>query len=133
MMHEKDYPYEGKDATCRYDASKGVVEVTKYHYVSGNSNSMMAAVNHSANSVAINASARSFSSYKSGVFSDASCPTDINHGVAVVGYKANDYWIVRNSWGGSWGEQGYIRMAMAEGKGTCGINQYMAYPETKAA
>lgn len=107
--------------------------MTKYHYVSSFTNSMMSAVNKSANSVAINASSRAFSSYKSGVFDNATCPTDINHGVAVVGYSANEYWIVRNSWGTGWGEDGYIRMAMTDGKGTCGINQYMSYPETTKA
>jgi C1A family cysteine protease len=123
MESESDYAYEGKDKTCRYSASKGQVKVSDWHWVSGNSSAMMAATNKSAMSVAIYASARSFSTYKSGIYTNATCSTDINHGVAVVGYSSNDqYWIVRNSWGTGWGESGYIRMAMTDGKGTCGIN-----------
>jgi cathepsin L len=122
MESEKDYPYEGKDKTCRYKASKGQVKVSKWNWAGTNTSAMMSATNKSAMSVAIYASARSFSTYKSGVYTNATCSTEINHGVAVVGYKSNDYWIVRNSWGTGWGESGYIRMAMTDGKGTCGIN-----------
>lgn len=132
MESESDYGYKGKQTTCKYSAAKGLVKVSDWHWVSGNSSAMMAAVNKSAMSIAIYASERSFSTYKSGIYSD-SCATDINHGVAVVGYSSSDrYWIVRNSWGSGWGEDGYIRMAMTEGKGQCGMNQYPAYPDTAA-
>lgn len=126
-----NYPYKGKDNSCKYDSSKGLVKVTNWHWAGTNSSSMQSAVDKSAMSVAIYASSLSFQSYSSGIYTDTKCPTDINHGVTVVGYDSNDqYWIVRNSWGKGWGDHGYIKMGMATGKGICGINQYPAYPDT---
>merc|ERR1712080_772077 len=58
---------------------------------------------------------------------DPSCGTSINHAVACVGYDTNqNYWIVRNSWGTSWGESGYIRMV--KGKNMCGMLSNSCYP-----
>eukprot|EP00483_Globobulimina_turgida_P011698 UN11720 len=71
-----------------------------------------------------------FQAYKSGVFS-ASCGTSVNHGVTAVGYGTSgsqDYWKVKNSWGASWGDKGYIYMCRNcnknSGAGECGINLY---------
>merc|ERR1712168_907344 len=64
---------------------------------------------------------------RNGIFDDASCGTSINHAVACVGYDTNqNYWIVRNSWGTSWGESGYIRMV--KGKNMCGMLSNSCYP-----
>lgn len=67
-----------------------------------------------------------------GVF-DGTCETNLNHGVVVVGYgtdNSRDYWIVRNSWGNTWGEAGYMKMArnIANPRGLCGIAMRAAYP-----
>jgi C1A family cysteine protease len=65
--------------------------------------------------------------YRSGILDDSSCPTQIDHAVAMVGYGnegGKDYWIVRNSWGSGWGDRGYIRMAAHEGAGICGCQNY---------
>lgn len=62
------------------------------------------------------------------------CTTDLNHGVAVVGYgveaDGTKYWIVKNSWGPSWGEQGYISMqrGIDAKEGLCGIAMDSSYP-----
>ena len=76
-------------------------------------------------SVGIDASQSSFQFYSSGVYSDRGCSTtNLDHGVAVVGYNSmtpgGDYWIVRNSWGVTWGERGYIYMARNDNN-MCGI------------
>lgn len=56
----------------------------------------------------------------------------MNHAVTIVGYsndgETTPYWIVRNSWGADWGEKGYIRIAIQEGDGVCGINLEPAFP-----
>lgn len=62
------------------------------------------------------------------------CGTNLDHGVVVVGYgteHGKDYWIVRNSWGKNWGENGYIRMernAINNPSGKCGITMLASYP-----
>jgi len=59
------------------------------------------------------------------VLSGPECGTDLDHGVAAVGYgteNGQEYVLIRNSWGPGWGDSGYIKLASAEGKGTCGVN-----------
>lgn len=79
--------------------------------------------------VAVNADA--IQGYESGIFNGL-CSTEVNHAVLVVGYGTDstdgDYWIIKNSWDTTWGEQGYYRMAM--GKGLCGINRLACYPNS---
>ena len=63
--------------------------------------------------------------YLSGVYDDENCKADtVNHAVLLVGYgsyQGSDYWIVKNSWGSDWGEEGYVRIAIKPGSGICGI------------
>ena len=80
-------------------------------------------------SIAIEADKSAFQLYKSGVLDSTSCGTKLDHGVLIVGYgtdSGKDYWKVKNSWGASWGEDGYIRMV--RGKNMCGLAQRASYP-----
>lgn len=82
-------------------------------------------------SVAIDASAQSFQLYTSGIYND--CGTSLDHAVLAVGYGSNasgDYWIVKNSWGTGWGENGYVLIErdMNSSPGACGINMYPVQP-----
>jgi C1A family cysteine protease len=84
-------------------------------------------------SVGIQGSQPIFLQYKGGIFNSPECGTKLDHVVNVVGYgneNGQDYWIVRNSFGTQWGEQGYIRFAMQEGQGVCGINMKGTFPMT---
>jgi len=88
-------------------------------------------------SVAIEGSSRDFQLYSKGVFT-GKCGTQLDHGVNVVGYGTDsglDYWIVRNSWGASWGEAGYVRMQrnVKLPTGLCGITSEPSYPTKKGS
>lgn len=79
-------------------------------------------------SVAVNS--WSFKSYKKGVFNYPQCSQKLTHGVLVVGYGTEgtlDYWIVKNSWGAEWGDNGYIKMARNKNN-QCGIASKASYP-----
>lgn len=130
----KDYLYDGKDSgSCRYKASMSSGSKVKgYKIVNSNENvikQMLATVGPLA--VAINASPKTFNFYKSGVYNDKECvKTVLNHGVVLVGYGtdkiAGDYWIIKNSWSTTWGENGYMRIS--RNQEMCGINLYATYP-----
>ena len=83
-------------------------------------------------SVAIEADQKVFQFYSSGVLTDSGCGTTLDHGVLVVGYgnyEGTDYWKVKNSWGPSWGLDGYILIERgAGGSGICGIASTPSYP-----
>ncbi|KAH9303444.1 hypothetical protein KI387_015027, partial [Taxus chinensis] len=127
---EEDYPYESEDGHCNKTRQKNskVVSIDGYEDVPENDEkSLIKALAHQPLSVAIEASGRDFQFYSGGVFS-GSCGSELDHGVAAVGYgssKGIDYLIVKNSWGRDWGERGYIRMKRNTGnpEGLCGINK----------
>jgi len=81
-------------------------------------------------SVSIEADKSVFQSYKSGIFNSSSCGTNLDHAVMVVGWGSSggvDYWTLRNSWGKSWGESGYMRVQINSGNGVCGIQMEPLY------
>ncbi|XP_042079906.1 cathepsin S [Haplochromis burtoni] len=81
-------------------------------------------------SVGIDARRPTFILYRSGVYNDPSCTQNVNHAVLAVGYgtlNGQDYWLIKNSWGTSFGDQGYIRMARNQND-QCGIALDACYP-----
>jgi len=131
---ESNYPYSAQGPlTCQTSkASNHAATVASFSDVPQNQEAqMIAAVTRQPVSVAIEADQSAFQLYKSGVFK-ASCGTQLDHGVLAVGYGTTggqDYWIVKNSWGTSWGMSGFILMAQHVGAaGICGINMMSSYP-----
>ncbi|KAG0478865.1 hypothetical protein HPP92_013584 [Vanilla planifolia] len=131
---EANYPYKGADGTC--DAGKessSAVRISGFEDVPANSEaSLLKAVANQPVSVAIDGGDYNFQLYSSGVFTGP-CATDLDHAVTVVGYGIDDgvkFWLVKNSWGTSWGEKGYIRMErdVDDKQGLCGLAMQPSYP-----
>jgi cathepsin L len=131
---EEDYPYvsgNGKVPAC--DSSKtamagaGPASYTKVQ--EGSVSALMSAVAQQPTSIAIQADQPSFQHYESGVFT-GTCGQQLDHAVLNVGYGTEsglDYWLVKNSWGTSWGDQGYIKIEKSD-KNLCGVLSSPSYP-----
>lgn len=132
---EESYAYEGKDRACRGDGCEvGLSKeaVTGFFDVPPRSKEdLMSAVMQQPVSVAIQANLPTFQMYKRGVLKTI-CGATLDHGVLVVGYgtlDGTDYWKVKNSWGSSWGMDGYILLKRGKrGAGECGILKQASYP-----
>ena len=132
---EGDYPYtsgNGNSGKCK-ETCTPQVKVTSFTDVPQSEDKLKLALNQQVVSIAIDAEGFKFQSYSSGVF-EGCAGTQLDHGVAAVGYGTDGgkpYWKVRNSWGASWGENGYIRMI--RGEDACGILTSASYPTVAAA
>lgn len=133
MDTEAQYPYTGRSGKCA--PKEASLEVKNFADVKANSPAdLAAAVAEGPVSVAIDAASILFQLYHGGIMKRF-CGTSLDHGVLVVGYgteKGQDYWLLKNSWGGSWGEKGYFRMKRdmsTEGPGFCGLQKQASYPE----
>jgi C1A family cysteine protease len=121
---DSDYPYtsyQGVTGTCKSDSSKYKVAVSGYTTLSGES--AMANYVLSTGPLSVCLDAASWNTYKGGIMS--SCGKRVDHCVQAVGVDTTSYWKVRNSWGTSWGEGGYIRLSY--GSNTCAITSDPTY------
>merc|ERR1712134_173397 len=128
---EASYPYTAANGRCKSSYTAAIPEggVTGYTDISSESALHDAVANVGPISVAIEADQMSFQLYSGGVLT-GSCGTSLDHGVLAVGYGSDsgtDYWKVKNSWGASWGQNGYI--LIQRGVNKCGIaNGPPSYP-----
>ena len=130
------YPYNGTDGQCQNQTCNKRIHIDTYYDVPPNNEKQLEkAVLKQPVSVAIQANRQSFQLYKKGIYSDPDCGDDLDHGVLVVGYGYDNYydmkyWIIKNSWGTHWGENGYMRMAkdITSTEGQCGIAMDPSYP-----
>ena len=130
---EADYPYEAQGGYCMFEQSQVAAKISQYQVV-GQSEALLQKASASIGpiSVGIDASQRSFQLYQSGVYDEPECdPENIDHAVLVVGYgvesDGTEYWLVKNSWGTTWGDEGYVKMVRNKNN-QCGIANLASYP-----
>lgn len=131
IASESDYPYEENQDSCK--SQDTVVKMNRYENVPASSEpTLLTAVARQPVAVGI-AVNEDFHLYQNGVY-DGSCGNELNHAVTIIGYGTNDngtkYWLIKNSWGASWGENGYMKIARDIGidDGLCGIATMASYP-----
>jgi len=130
ITSEAAYPYTARDGTCQGGMTPAAT-ISTFYDVATNENALMTAVNIGPVSIAIEADQQCFQFYSGGVLDNAACGTRLDHGVLLVGYDTDkptgkDYWRIKNSWGTSWGEAGFVRFV--RGKNQCGLTQMSSYP-----
>ncbi|KAF7836814.1 thiol protease aleurain-like [Senna tora] len=130
---EKAYPYTGKGGSCRFSAENVAIQVVdSVNITLGAEDELKHAVAFVRPvSVAFEV-VSGFKLYKKGVYTSDTCgttPMDVNHAVLAVGYGVENgvpYWLIKNSWGNNWGDNGYFKMEM--GKNMCGVATCASYP-----
>ena len=137
IASESAYPYtSGKGVRGGCDSSKSAlkaVTISSFRDVPADDEvALKSAVAQGPVSIAIEADKSAFQLYKAGVLDSSSCGTKLDHGVLIVGYGTDattgkDFWKVKNSWGGTWGEEGYVRLV--RGKNMCGVAAHASYPK----
>ena len=139
-MTEADYPYVAAKNDCAYDQAKATPLVTTNAetVTSDSVAAMQERLTIQPVSVGVDAAGFRFQAYKSGVF-DGQCGTNLDHATLVVGYGTDattgqNYWVMKNSWGSSWGDQGYMRLVQnGDGPGQCGIQNDATFATTGKA
>ncbi len=134
---ESSYPYTSGSTQSGGACNKctPVVKIEECFDVKSNDQlALKEAVSKQPVAIAIEADTRYFQSYASGVLTAATCGTSLDHGVLIVGYGTETngqmYWLVKNSWGTTWGDQGYVKIARTESKsdaGICGISMEASF------
>lgn len=135
LTTEANYPYEETDGNCNtVKAATSAARITGYKDVpANNEKALLQAVANQPVSVAIEGSGYSFQFYSSGIFT-GNCDTNLDHAVTAIGYgnstSGMKYWLIKNSWGTSWGEKGYMKIQrdVSAKEGLCGIAMEASYP-----
>ena len=135
LSTEEKYPYETMQGTCDHEKeSIYAAQISAFEEVpSNNEEALLQAVANQPVSIAIDGSDPNFKFYKSGVFMEE-CGTRLTHAVTAIGYGTSadgtKYWLMKNSWGTRWGENGYMRIQRdtSAPEGLCGLAKQASYP-----
>jgi C1A family cysteine protease len=131
LQTEANYPYTAQDGKCK---GTGTPAVTISGFTDVGHTDAALGTASAARVVSVAVDAQNWSFYNRGIYSHLKCGTQLDHGVTLVGYgtaSGDDFWIIKNSWGTSWGENGYIRLergSKAGAQGCCGIFKAASYP-----
>jgi len=128
IASESSYPYTARDGSCKSSYTTAIPQggVTGYTDVGSSSSSLMSALNSQPVSVAVEADQSAFQRYSGGIVTSG-CGTSLDHGVLAAGYdSAQGYFLVKNSWGASWGDAGYLKISTSGN--VCGITSQPSYP-----
>lgn len=125
------YPYHGHKGHCQYNSTNSGALVKAYVQLPKGDEMALTHAIATVGPVTVAIDRNLIKHYERGVFYDPKCSQHMNHNVLAVGYSSDpdygDYYIVKNSWGAQWGENGYIRMARNKNK-NCGIANDAGYP-----
>jgi len=134
ICSEEEYPYTAVVGTCNNECKNVVSLDSCLDVPANNQNALKEAVSLGPVSIAIEADTRYFQSYSSGIITGVNCGQNLDHGVLIVGYgeeKNIKYWLVKNSWSNSWGDNGYVKIERSESSndaGVCGIAMQASFP-----
>lgn len=129
---ESDYAYQGQQNTCRSQEVRPAVQISSYQVVPESETSLLQAVTKQPVSIGI-ATSKEFQFYAGGTY-QGSCADHINHAVTAIGYGTDEqgqkYWLLKNSWGTTWGENGFMKIIRDTGNpgGHCDITKLSSYP-----
>ena len=131
-----EYPYEAAQRACKNITSPKKVQLKKYKFLAPRDpEAMLQALHVQPIAAAVASENPYFQFYSKGILFSYLCGEKIDHAILIVGYGEDSalgpFWIVKNSWGSKWGENGYFRIAreMKKGEsGHCGINLYVSHP-----
>jgi KDEL-tailed cysteine endopeptidase len=133
MCTEDDYSYDAERGTCQ-SCDEDYFIKSCYDVTPNDQVALKEAVAFTPVSIAIQADTRYFQFYTSGILDSDQCGTTLDHGVLIVGYGEEDgtpYWLVKNSWGSSWGDNGYVKILRSDSTndpGICGIAMQPSFP-----
>jgi len=126
----EDYPYTALDGTCNFNIQKVRAKFSSYKEITaGDEQAFTEALAIVPVATAIDASDNGFQFYQSGIYDSTTCTSQPCHGIGVVGYGINsqgEYYILKNTWGTSWGMNGYMLLARNKGN-MCGVASYGTY------
>uniref|UniRef100_A0ACD5UGC7 Uncharacterized protein n=1 Tax=Avena sativa TaxID=4498 RepID=A0ACD5UGC7_AVESA len=138
LTTEEAYGYEAQQGTCRSSGKKAKAKIRNFQYVPpGNETALLLAVAHQPVSIALDGSSNAFRFFGgSDIFGAGGqqCTTDLNHAVTAIGYGTDEdgtkYWLIKNSWGSGWADQGYVKIArdVTSNTGLCGLAMQASYP-----
>ncbi|XP_072399509.1 cathepsin L-like proteinase [Diabrotica undecimpunctata] len=123
LSSEANYPYVARKTKCRKNVQKAITSISGYKRVNPTEKDLISAI-EKIGPVSVSVGANYWREYTNGIYNITDCGPHV-HGVVAVGYT-DKYILLKNSWGSSWGEKGYIKLA--RGSNICGINDYNFYP-----